>query len=204
MLGRERMARQYESGQLVFHQGTPSLAVLSVHSGLVQLTRDNWRGSRIVVGLRGPGELVGVRSVLARVPYQVSVETLEPSTLCSVPREIFLAVVRDCPELAMRLLEHLAKDYLLTEEQLVARSSLSVRARTARLLIGAANGAQDGPRKVRSHEIVMAREEMALLIGTTRETLSRTLSQLAKRGSVALEDGKVRVLDHAGLERLAD
>jgi CRP-like cAMP-binding protein len=50
----------------------------------------------------------------------------------------------------------------------------------------------------------MAREEMALLVGTTRETLSRSLSQLAKRGAIGLTNGTIRVLDRSALDRLAD
>jgi len=202
-LGRERLARRYEAGQVVIHHDTPALAILSVHSGQVKLTRSASNGHEVVVGVRGPGELLGVREILSALPYQVSVETLEPSILCAVPREAFLDAVRDCPELAMRLLGQLAKDYLLAEEQLVARTHLSVRARIARLLLALAEGRRLADRARAAREVSMGREEMALLIGTTRETLSRSLSQFAGRGAVELKNGKVRVLDPSILEGLA-
>jgi CRP/FNR family transcriptional regulator len=203
-LGRERLARQYEAGQVVIHHDTPALAVLSVHSGQVKLTRSSGSGGRVVVGLRGPGQLLGVREVLSAMPYQVSAETLEPSILCAVPRDAFLDAVRGCPELAMRLLGQLSKDYLLAEEQLVARAHLSVRARTARLLLALVDDHGVTPGARATHEVSMGREEMALLVGTTRETLSRSLSQFAERGAVKLADGKIRILDPSILEGLAD
>ena len=203
-LGRERLARRYESGQVVIHHDTPALAIFSVHSGLVRLTRAASSGREVVVGLRGPGELLGVREVLSALPYQATAETLEPSIVCAVPREAFLDAVRDCPELAMRLLGRLAKDGLLAEEQLVARVHLSVRARTARLLLALAEGSRVKARGSAAFEVTMAREEMALLVGTTRETLSRSLGQLAERGAIKLAAGKIRVLDSSVLEGLAD
>jgi CRP/FNR family transcriptional regulator len=157
-----------------------------------------------VVGVRGPGELLGVREVLSALPYQVSVETLESAVLCAVPREAFLEAVRNCPELAMRLLGQLSKDYLLAEEQLVARARLSVRARTARLLLALGAGGRVQAHGSAAPEVTMAREEMVLLVGSTRETLSRSLSQLAERGAVRLAGGKIRVLDSSVLEGLAE
>ncbi len=203
-LGRERLARHFEAGQVVIHHDTPALAVLSIHSGQVRLTRSAGRGRESVVGLRGPGELLGVREVLSVLPYQVSVQTVEPSVLCAVPRDAFLDAVRDCPELAMRLLGQLSRDYLLAEGQLVARAHLSVRARTARLLLVLAEGGRGRARGGAAPEVAMAREEMALLVGTTRETLSRSLGQLAGRGAVAVRNGKIRILDSSLLEGLAE
>jgi CRP/FNR family transcriptional regulator len=203
-LGRERLARRYEAGQVVIHHDTPALGVLAVHSGQVKLTRSTSNGHEVVVGVRGPGELLGVREVLSAVPYQVSAETLERSVLCSVPREAFLAALRDCPELAMRLLGRLAKDYLLTEEQLVARTHASVAARTARLLVTLTDGCRLSSAASAAQPVTMGRDEMALLIGTTRETLSRSLRRLAERGAVEVENGTLRILDYSILERLSD
>ena len=202
-LGRERLARRYEPGQVLIHHETPALAVLSIHSGQVKLTRSASYGHEVVVGLRGPGELLGVREILSGMPYQVTAETLEPTILCTVPREPFLSVVRNCPELAMRLLGQLAEDYLLTEEQLVARAHLSVAARTARLLVALTDGRRVKPGAVAARSVSMSREEMALLVGTTRESLSRALHQFAVQGAVELGNGVIRIVDPPRLGRLS-
>jgi len=203
-LGRERLARRYEPGHVVIHHDTPALAIFSVHSGRVKLTRTASTGHEVVVGIRGPGGLLGVREVLSVLPYQVTAETLEPSVVCAVPREAFLDTVRDCPELAMRLLGQLSKDYLMAEEQLVARVHSSVRTRTARLLLALADRTPVKARRSAAPEVSMSREEMALLVGTTRETLSRALSQFVARGAVRLKSGKIRVRDPSILQGLAD
>ena len=103
----------------------------------------------------------------------------------------------------MRLLKQLSRDYLRTEDQLVARSHSSVRATTARLLIALCDGSANRPGKA-TGQVTMAREEMAMLIGTTRETLSRTLGQLANRGAISLARQEISVSDLGILERLSD
>jgi CRP/FNR family transcriptional regulator, polysaccharide utilization system transcription regulator len=204
LIQRERLCRRYDAGQVVVHCDTPALAVLSVHSGRVKLTRCHGSGHQFVVGLRGPGDLLGVREVLCATPHQVSVETLEPSALCAVPREAFLQVVRQCPELAMRLLRLLASDFLLAEEQLVARTQASVAARTAGLLARLTDGHESATGATGADVIRMSREEMALLVGTARETLSRVLSRLAAQGALESRHAGIRILNRPLLERLAE
>jgi CRP/FNR family transcriptional regulator len=204
LLSKDRLARRYEKGSVVVHNDTPALGVLSVHSGQLKLTRLTRRGQEVVVGLRGPGDLLGVREVLSAAPYQVTVETLEPSVVCAIPRDSFLAVVRDSPELAMRLLGRLAHDCMLAEEQLVTRAELNVRARIARLLVALTDERRGAQRLSGCRQLSMAREEMAVLVGTTRETLSRTLGQFSRRGCVQLANGKVSILDPDTLQRLAE
>lgn len=204
LVERERLCRRYNAGQVVVHGDTPALAVLSVQSGRVKLTRCHRNGHQFVVGLRGPGDLLGVREVLCATPYQVSIETLQPSALCAVPREAFLQVVRQSPELAMRLLRLLAKDFILAEEQLVMRTQASVAARTAGLLATLADGHESATGANGAATVRMSREEMALLVGTARETLSRVLSRLAALGALESRHSGIRILDRPLLERLAE
>ena len=121
-LCQERVAYRYETRQVVAHQDTPALGVFCVHSGQVKLTRLTGAGEKIVVGVRKSGDLLGVREVLCLVPYEVSVEAIEPSVLCTIPRRAFLDAVRGCPALALRLLERVAGEDLRTEARLVAWS----------------------------------------------------------------------------------
>lgn len=203
-LGREQLARRYEAGQVVIHSHTPALGVVAVRSGMVTLTRHGSHGNSIVVGLRRPGELLGVREVLSAVPYHISAETLEPSVLCTIPREAFLEALRTCPELAMRMLEQLARDFLLTEEQLATRTQTCVAARTARLLVALASGGECAAGVPAALKVSLSREKMALLVGTARETLSRSLGRFAEQGAVRLDNGTIEILDHSMLERAAE
>ena len=202
-LGRERLGRHYDRGETVYNSETLALAVYCIHAGSVRLTRPTRGGEPIVVGMRGAGDVLGFREAVAETPYNVSAEVMAPSMICAVPRETFLGVVQANPELAMRLLKRMAREYIGTEMQLLLRAHLDVPSRLAHLLSArVAEGASENGGETRP-AVRMAREEMALLVGTTRETLSRNLKKLAQRGVVRLDDGVIHVLDRQALLDLA-
>ena len=196
---RDRVTREFDVGEVIFHEGTPSLAVYSIRSGEVKLSRRAKRGE-VAVGVGVAGDLVGLRAVLAELPYGITAETLERSVVCVFPTGTFLDLVRESPAFAASLLKRLARAYVVTEEQLVARSQEMVGARTARLLLALAqreNSMQSSPRS----GIRMGRTEMAVLIGTSRETLSRTLHGFARKGILRVTAGGIRIRDPRALRR---
>ena len=196
----DRITREFGGGEAVFYEGTPALALYSVRSGEATLSRQG-RRSEAVVGVRGPGELLGMRAVLSGLPYAVTARTLVPSVLCVTPARTFFDLVNESPAFAAALLRGLAMEYRLTEEQLVARSQEAVGARTARLLIAAARRGSPAPMSDPS-AIRMGRTEMAMLVGTTRETLSRTLHDFARKGILNVSRKGIRIRDPRALRRL--
>jgi CRP-like cAMP-binding protein len=193
----------YRRGQTIFHEGTPALAVHCIRSGTVKVSRLTGDGHEVLVGVRRPGELIGFRAVLAELPCSITAETLEPAVVCTIPREIFMDLVRESTDLSIRLLKQLAREVHFAEEQLVERTRQRVSKRTARLLARLEQGGAPGSRARPWLGITMSREEMALLIGTTPETLSRTLHSLAEQGILELGRRVIRVRDVARLLNLA-
>ena len=200
-LVQEMLPRSYATGEIVIHNDTPALAIFAVRSGQVKLVRPTSDGHDIVVGVRGPSSLLGVREVLTDLPFRISVETMEPSVLCALPRGAFLAAVQANPDLSLRLCRQMATDYLTAEEQWVERTQARVVARTARVLFELADGGPANGGASVSQCVSMSRENMAQLVGTARETLSRSLHHLAGRGAVRLESGAIHILDSSLLER---
>lgn len=197
-----RTPHAYASGEMLFREGDPPLAVYCVRSGSVRLTRESGRGDKVAIGTRAVGDLVGFRAVFAQLPYGATAVTLEPSSICAIPRAAFLDLVANNSTLSLEILRRLAARSRLTEELLVNRAGEPVRARTARLLLGLqrSHGPDEGGLPVPTTEL--GREEMALLIGTTRETLSRTLHEFARRGILELSPSGIRLLDTKRLESL--
>ncbi|MFI5371290.1 MAG: Crp/Fnr family transcriptional regulator [Candidatus Eisenbacteria bacterium] len=194
-----RVSHHYKRGQALFYEGNPPLAVYCIKFGSVRLSRLNRRGDEIVIGRRTAGELVGFRAAIANRPYGLTAVTTEPSQICAIPRDAFLELVGQSPPLALELLRLLAIRSRMTEDQLVSRAHEPVVARTVRLLL-ATHGVNGAEVKNRAAAVAgLTREEMALLIGTTRETLSRTLHDLAKRGLLEVSPMQVRVLDTEAL-----
>ncbi len=198
-----KTSHAYNSGQPVYYEGNAALAVYCILEGRIKLWRTTQNGDEFVLGTRSSGELMGYRAVLCGSDYAVTAEPLERSVVCAIPREAFVCLVRESPALALGLLSLLAVQSLTREDQLVARNLDPVRRRTARYLLELAPpGAEPSPSPLRL-QVPLKRGEMAHLIGTTPETLSRTLHVFAARGIVELERHEIRVLDMERLQRIA-
>ena len=195
----------YRAHESIFHEGTPALAVYCVRSGTIKLFRRMRDGEEIVVGVRGPGDLVGLRGVLSGIPYGSTATTMDPSIVCAIPGVVFLELVRENGNLAYRLLARLARESRLMEEQLVERTHSRVAKRVARFLVRQLQGgAPTASAPSQGHGVSSSREELAQLIGTTPETLSRTLHGLAADGVLALDRKSIRVLDLPSLLKRAE
>jgi CRP-like cAMP-binding protein len=165
-----------------------------------------WRlgsGEEVVVGVRGPGDFAGLRGVLGALPYSSTAMTLSPAVVCAIPSDGFLGLVRDNTEMAYRLLMRLTHESRQLERQLIERTHDRVRKRTARFLLQWIQGwpAMDAHR---IPDLSMSRVEMAQLIGTTPETLSRTLHGLADDGILAVAPREIRVLNPDALMKAAE
>jgi CRP-like cAMP-binding protein len=198
------VSHAYLPRESIFHEGTPALAVYCVRSGTIKLFRRLDQGTEVVVATRGPGDLTGLRGVLGDIPYGASATALEPATVCTIPGEIFMSLVRENATLGCRLLVTMARESRLAEAQFVARMHSRVRQRLARFLADRmAEGSPAAP-SGNAVAIPMSREELAQLVGTTPETLSRALHGFAEDGVLALDRREVRVLDRAALLKRAE
>ena len=199
---RAHVPHSYEQGHTLFSEGDEAHAVYCIASGSVRLSRSNARRGEVVIGTRSAGDVVGFRAVFSDLPYGVTAVVEQPSRICAIPRTAFLELVQKSPPLALELLRRLAARSRVTEEQLVSRAHESVAARTARLLVAMSEARATGGAPSRPFRVDLAREEMALLVGTTRETLSRTLHGFARRGLVELLPTGIGVADLEALRAL--
>ncbi len=196
------VAHMYRVHQVVFYEGNPPLAVYCVQSGQVKLYKVGRDDAELVTSIPHRSELLGHCAVLAGEPYEVTAETLEPSTICAIPARTWLKLLAEVPGMAAELLGALARQVLSLEEELLSRTQEGVRQRAARLVLRLYGPAGDGePASVGSHP-GMPRSEMAHIIGTTPETLSRTLHELAREGVLELTRGKLTVLDIRALRKV--
>jgi CRP/FNR family transcriptional regulator, polysaccharide utilization system transcription regulator len=198
-----RVPHAYQPGQHLYFQGNPALAVYCIHQGLVKLSRLVPGGDEHVIGTRSAGDVIGYRAVLTGRHYHVSAEPLENTLACAIPREAFLELLRENPEVAYALLVRLSRDSLATEKQILTRALERVRTRLARFLLQGIPAASAGARGSPVITLQLSREEIAHLIDTTPATLSRTLHALAERGVLEPDRHQIRVLDPAALERMA-
>lgn len=202
-LDQVKSVREYRRGDVVFYENTPSFALYCVCSGWVKLYKVGSRAERQVIRLLGPGDIMGHRALLANESYSATAEVLETSIVCTIPKEPFLKMLLESPPLSLNVMGRLAQELRISEEQLLILSQKSVQQRAAQMLLLLKRKSSQRDDKCVDLRIPLRRNEMAQMIGTTPESLSRTLRHLAKRGILRVTRMDLCILDAEALERIA-
>jgi len=203
-LAGEGVTHVFRRGQYIFHAGTPAQSMHVIRSGRVKIVGSCRNGEELVLRLLGCGEIIGYRPVLAGERYNASAEVIEETSVCIFPAAAVREALRADPRLALELLAKLARELRLSEELMMELVHRPVRQRAARMLLGLMDQSQpDGTAGVITGRDLQ-RKDMARMIGTTPETLSRVLRDFARRGLIALTRDTLRVRDTSQLRRVAD
>ena len=202
-LEREKTVHKYEKGQVIFWEGTPAFAIHCLYSGAVKLYKTGPKTEPQVIRLLGPGEIFGYRALLADEPYAATAEAVETTVICTFTKQTLFDLLKQSPDLTMRLLAKMAVELKTSEEQMLAIAQETVRQRTARLLLFLAEGNQQVTRLARTLKVPLLRSEMAQMVGTTPETFSRTLRFLASKGILQVTKDQISITNTKALEKIA-
>ncbi len=197
----EGRVQSYGPGQVIFHAATPPLALYCLCEGQVKIFTTAINGVVQILRLRGPGDLLGYRALLAGEPYAATAQAITEVKVVTIKAEHVHAVIRKSPGVASCFLRLLARDLRVSEENLVACTQLPVRRRTARFLLSLLGSALH-PRKAGgtvSLKLPISRIEMAQVLSTTPETLSRALRSLAEKGVISVQGNQLVVRSVSGL-----
>jgi CRP/FNR family transcriptional regulator len=198
------VTRTMPAGTLLFATGDPCRGLYLVQSGRVRIYRVSPEGREQVLHIEGPGRPVAEVPLFDGGAYPASAVTLEESRLVFLPRAEFEQLYRTNPDAADAIIRGLARrlrHLVHLSETLAFRD---VAARLAMLLAGYADRA--GHATPAGVEIALHRtqEELALEIGAARESVSRALKQLQRKGLIVVEEReRVVIPDVAKLRTIA-
>jgi len=193
----------YETQQTVFYEGHLCLGLYLLCAGKVKLTRSSARGQRQIVRILGPGELIEKQAFGERALHEVTCETLEPSQVCVIDKERYLAVIHRNPQLAIKLIQLLSNELRVNMDQLDQFTFQTARERLAGLLLElddrfgkkSADRVQVG--------LTLKREEVAEMAGITVETAIRLLSVFRDEGLLTIDGRAITLLNPDRLARIA-
>jgi CRP/FNR family transcriptional regulator len=203
-LDQTKTVQHYEKGQVLFYEGHNPFGIHCIYSGRIKLYKHGPRGETQVIRLLGKGEVMGFRALVAREPYAASAEAIEPATSCFISRETLFDIIRESPALAMELMTKLAKELRISEEQAVKLSHESVPRRLAGLLMWLLEAESPANRRNKRIALPLQRTEMAQMIATTPETLSRVLHDFERDGYIELTRSSIVLKDAPKIEKLTN
>jgi len=191
------------AGETVFHEGMPSFGLYILCEGKIKLAKHTRGGHSQILKLLGPGEILGEKTLFDGETYTCYAKTLEPSRLMFIPRDDFLAFVRRHPEVAIRLVEKLARELKAFGDKLVEIASRSAKERVARVLLELARAFGKKTPEGLDIGLELQRAELAEMASISTETAIRILSELSDRGIVALQGHRIIIRKPDSLRAMA-
>jgi CRP-like cAMP-binding protein len=194
----------YRPHQVVFHENAPAGGLYVLCHGTVKLYQSDRFGREHILGVAGPGDLLGELPADASKTYAASAEALTEAQLCYLPRERLLAFVERYPKVGVRIIGALSDALAAARKKAGALALKDGETRLAELLVrlarDCATAAAEGPTRV---ALEYTRRELAEMIGVTTETAIRLLGRLKRRGLIAVDNRELEILDVEHLQRFA-
>jgi CRP/FNR family transcriptional regulator, cyclic AMP receptor protein len=197
----------YPKGALLCLEGQPARGVFILCHGHAKVSASSPDGKVIILRIAGPGEVLGLSSTLSGRPHDFTVETMEPTQANFISRADFLKFIAEHPAIGMKVASQLTHNCHCAYEEIRSLGlSRSVPEKVARLILqwsensAVAHKGKEGKTQLK---VTLTQEEMAQMIGSSRETVSRVLSEFKKERILEIKGCNWTILDKALLERQA-
>ena len=196
LVDRAKTTRDYPAGAVVYDQGQECDGIHCLSSGLIGIRRLDEHGNSTLIRLINPGETLGYRSFLRKAPHDNSAEVLMPSTVCLVDRATVRAILDRTPELGLEFLDHSLRELKQTEDRYTESVTWKAKTRLLHILLVLNERfgveAENGEHHIK---LPVSRQDLAELIGTAPETMSRTIHRIQSEGLAEFKGRNVRIFD---------
>lgn len=193
--------RRYKKNMIIFMEGEPGEGFHYVKNGKVKIVKISQDGREHIINILGPGDVFAEVLLFNRGPYPATAVALEDSVVGIIKNTELENVVVDNPRIALHIIKIMNKKLLHAQMKIKTLALSDTFARTAQILGRLAQQyGQKVPGGIRL-DIDMTRQDLANLVGTTRETVSRVLSSMKKDKVIDLAEQQIVILDERRLSR---
>ena len=202
-LGAMALPLNYAAGMILFSEKDTAPGIYFVLDGQVKLSMNSSDGRRLILRIAQKGEVLGLASALSGKPCEMTAEILYPAKIAPVERKDFLSFLMRHPEVYQSVTEELSRDYSMACEQLrTVGLSGSAPEKLARLLLEWSQNGQTTECGTR-FRFPLTHGEIGEFIGTSRETVTRTMSIFKSRRLVAFSGSTLTIPSKTALEHYA-
>ena len=171
----------YPKGSVLFVEGETPRGVFILCNGKAKLTTSSSEGKTLIVSIAEAGEVLGASATILGGAYEVTAETIEPSQVNFIRRDDFLRFLETHSDACMHAAQQLSTKYQDAQREIRSLGlAQTTTEKLARLLLDWCERGEETPTGVRL-KVLLTHEEIAQMIGTTRETVTRLLSAFKRR-----------------------
>jgi CRP-like cAMP-binding protein len=190
--------KNYPRHSVILFEDDPGDALYVVAKGQVKVVLIGDDGREVILSVLGEGEFFGEMALLDDEPRSAHVIAMEDSDLLVLRREDFESILAQSPQIGLALLRELTRRLRRADEKVGALVLLDVTGRVARLLLELSDdsGGDRITRRITHHTI-------AQMVGSSRETVSRTMREFVSKGHIAVSRREILILDRSALGQAA-
>jgi CRP/FNR family transcriptional regulator len=194
----------YPKSTMLFIEGQQPRGVFVLCTGKAKLFASSRDGKTIITKISEAGDVLGLNATISNRPYEVTAEMMEPGQASFIARDALLQFLREYGEVALRVAEQLSSNYYTAYEEIRTLGlSSSPSEKFAKLLLSWSPNA--GNANDPTHlKLTLTHEEIAEMIGTTRETVSRLFSDFKKKQLVQLKGSTLIIRNKPALEKIVN
>lgn len=196
----------YPKSAMLFIEGQQPRGVFVLCAGKAKLSTSSAEGRTVITKISEPGDVLGLSATISNRPYEVTAEMIEPGQANFITRDALMHFLREHGIVALRVAEQLSRNYYTAYEAIRTLGlTNSPSERFAKLLLGWSNAANTtGNGDPLQVKLTLTHEEIAEIIGTTRETVSRLLSQFKRKQLVQFKGANLIIRNKAALEDMVN
>jgi CRP/FNR family cyclic AMP-dependent transcriptional regulator len=199
-----KYATAYPQNAVLFVEGQIPRGIFVLCKGSVKLSINSPSGRTVIVKLAEPGEVLGLSATISGKPYEVTAETIDPCQVDFVKREDFLRFLKDDVEACFKVAEQLSEKYHdACKEAGALGLSHSAAEKLAKLLLEWSLKNGEALKAEPRLKLRLTHEEIAQMIGTSRETVTRLFAELKKRQILQAKGSTLVIRNTSALREIA-
>ncbi|MES2768352.1 MAG: Crp/Fnr family transcriptional regulator [Bdellovibrionota bacterium] len=184
----------YRKGETIFREGDSPQGLYCIDNGIIRLNHIDEEGNEVILRFHKAGEMLGYRALFAEEKYHATAVAQENSEVCFIPKNIVKELMAKEPDLALSILKQVSKEIHSTEDRMTSIISKPVKSRVAEALIYFKNELPESK---------WTRKDIAEWIGTTPETVMRTLAHFESEGFIHQEGRLIRIADDQAISNIS-
>ena len=193
VVSRVVVKRRFRRGELIVEQGQKSDALYILLTGRVRVMTSDKRGREVILATLQMGDYIGEMSLIDNQAHSATVRAEIQTDVLSLGRAEFLRCLQDNSGMAIAVMKRLVQRLRQADRKIESLALMDVYGRVARTLMEQANEEDNGALVVREK---ISRQDIAKMVGASREMVSRVMKDLEERGFVqTLDDGSLLIKD---------
>ena len=193
--------REVQKGEIIFTEGDNPEGLVCLSRGNVKVYKEGVGGREQIIRMAKPVGFLGYRALFAEEEHSSTAVALESSTICIFERDSLFEVMKENPELSLRIIKSFATELGFTMNRTVTLTQKHIRGRLAETLIFLRdNYGEDDDGYINTK---LSREDVANLSSMTTSNAIRTLSTFAQEDLILVDGRRIKILDFESLDQIS-